>query len=141
MRQYTRIDNGIAFEFIETDKKIEDLYPPAFIWVDITDMDPKPEYGWTYAEGVFSPPMPEVRTPEAIRRINVAYRDMLLSMATLAIAPLQDAVDLDEATAEEEAALLAWKKFRIAVNRVNLAIDGVTWPDFPPQYYSRSEKM
>lgn len=92
----------------------------------------------SYVDGkvVIVPRPPVVRTPEMIRAENVTTRDGLLSIATSAIAPLQDAVDLEEATADETAALLAWKKFRIAVNRVNLTIDGVTWPDFPPQHYA-----
>ncbi|MNJ77635.1 Caudovirales tail fiber assembly protein [compost metagenome] len=35
-----------------------------------------------------------------------------------AIAPLQDAVDLEEATEAEAAKLKAWKKYRIALIRV-----------------------
>ncbi|RVR89969.1 tail fiber assembly protein [Citrobacter freundii] len=42
----------------------------------------------------------------------------LLMIATSAIAPLQDAVDLDMATEDEAARLLAWKKYRVMLNRV-----------------------
>lgn len=42
----------------------------------------------------------------------------LRSVADSAIAPLQDAVDLDEATAEEVALLTAWKRYRVALNRL-----------------------
>jgi len=42
----------------------------------------------------------------------------LRATADSAIAPLQDAVDIDEATTEEEALLKVWKKFRIALNRL-----------------------
>lgn len=38
--------------------------------------------------------------------------------ADKAIAPLQDAVDLDEATGAEVARLKAWKKYRVALNRL-----------------------
>lgn len=38
--------------------------------------------------------------------------------ADSAIAPLQDAVDLDDATEAEVAALKAWKKYRVALNRL-----------------------
>lgn len=40
------------------------------------------------------------------------------AVADSAIAPLQDAVDLDVATEAEAAELTAWKKYRIALNRV-----------------------
>ena len=42
----------------------------------------------------------------------------LRSIADYAVAPLQDAVDVDEATPEDVASLKAWKKFRVALNRV-----------------------
>lgn len=35
-----------------------------------------------------------------------------------AITPLQDAVDLDDATADEEALLRLWRKYRVALNRL-----------------------
>jgi hypothetical protein len=58
----------------------------------------------------------------------------LRSIADVAIAPLQDAVDIDEATAEEEAKLKLWKKFRIALNRLpeqpGYPAD-ITWPVMP----------
>lgn len=38
--------------------------------------------------------------------------------ADSAIAPLQDAVDLDDATEAEAAALKAWKKYRVALSRL-----------------------
>lgn len=38
--------------------------------------------------------------------------------ADAAIAPLQDAVDIDEATTDEEARLKLWKKYRVALSRL-----------------------
>ncbi|WP_308812225.1 tail fiber assembly protein [Pseudomonas plecoglossicida] len=38
--------------------------------------------------------------------------------ADTAIAPLQDAVDLDEATELEVAALNQWKRYRVELNRL-----------------------
>ncbi|QXI45526.1 tail fiber assembly protein [Pseudomonas wayambapalatensis] len=40
------------------------------------------------------------------------------SLADSAIAPLQDAVDLDEATEAEVALLKDWKRYRVALNRL-----------------------
>ncbi|EBR4477538.1 tail fiber assembly protein, partial [Salmonella enterica] len=56
-------------------------------------------------------------------------KSRLLQMASEKIAPLQDAVDLDEATDKEKASLLAWKKYRVQVNRVDTLIP--TWPGMP----------
>lgn len=55
-------------------------------------------------------------------------------VADNAIAPLQDAVDLDEATETEVAALKAWKKYRIALIRVPDQPgypDTIDWPAPP----------
>jgi len=55
-----------------------------------------------------------------------------LAQAAIAIAPLQDAVDLDEATDEEAASLKAWKQYRVAVNRIDANItDDIAWPAQP----------
>jgi hypothetical protein len=52
--------------------------------------------------------------------------------AAAAIAPLQYAVDTELATEEDKGALLAWKKYRVALSRVdtNTAPD-VDWPEAP----------
>ncbi|POF89351.1 tail fiber assembly protein [Pseudomonas putida] len=42
----------------------------------------------------------------------------LRKIADDAIAPLQDAVDIDDATEAEEALLKTWKKYRVALNRL-----------------------
>jgi len=62
----------------------------------------------------------------------MAYRDELMATATLAIAPLQDAVDLDEATEAETTLLKKWKQYRIALNRLDLSTaPDISWPRLP----------
>jgi len=58
-------------------------------------------------------------TPEQVLSSANAQRDSLLAVAGLRIAPLQDAVDLDAATADDTANLKLWKQYRVAVNRVS----------------------
>ena len=53
----------------------------------------------------------------------------LLAIATSAIAPLQDAVDLGMATKVETALLLEWKKYRVLLNRVDTSKP--EWPTPP----------
>jgi len=56
-------------------------------------------------------------------------QDSLMAEATAAIAPLQDAVDIGEATADEIALLNAWKKYRVALNRLDLSTaPEIDWP-------------
>lgn len=63
-----------------------------------------------------------------------AQRDSLLAKAALRIAPLQDAVDLGDATDDEMLSLKLWKRYRISVNRVSEQdrFPGkVQWPESP----------
>lgn len=78
------------------------------------------------------PPPPTPLTHEEEVALANKKKTYLLAQATVAINPLQDAVDLDDATDEEVALLKKWKQFRVAVNRVDteLAPD-ITWP-VPP---------
>lgn len=55
---------------------------------------------------------------EQVLASALALRDKLLAMATLRINPLQDAVDLDDATDADTALLKKWKQYRVAVNRI-----------------------
>ncbi|MBU9847163.1 tail fiber assembly protein [Rahnella ecdela] len=59
-------------------------------------------------------------------------RNDLLSKAAIAIAPLQDAVDIDDATEAELQELKAWKTCRVALNRLDLtSATDITWPELP----------
>lgn len=55
-------------------------------------------------------------------------------MADAAIAPLQDAIDIAEATEAETMQLTAWKKYRVLLNRVSAQAGypkAIDWP-IPP---------
>jgi hypothetical protein len=90
---------------------------------------------WTInGQGLISKqPLPPPTERDLIT-ILLAKRDQKLRDATLRIAPLQDAMDLDEATMEEETALNAWKRYRIALNRVEQQPGfphEISWPMAP----------
>lgn len=90
------------------------------------------EYG---DEGFVIPDTPTLPaptpSPEDIIKTNSALRSVLLSQAAIAIAPLQDAVDLEEATEKETSLLKKWKEYRVAVSRVDLTAVPVSWPELP----------
>ncbi|ATI63784.1 tail fiber assembly protein [Edwardsiella tarda] len=87
--------------------------------------------------GDFGPILVAESTPTVVSSDEPANtaeqkKQSLLTMATNAIAPLQDAVDLSEATPDEEARLKAWKRFRVEVNRVDTsAAPNISWPAQP----------
>lgn len=64
----------------------------------------------------------------------MAERDRRLSMASLRIAPLQDAADLGRATETEKDLLLQWKQYRVDINRVSDQLGfpvTIEWPIAP----------
>lgn len=71
-------------------------------------------------------------TKEQLIAESEQQKQSLLSEATGAISPLQDAVDLDMATDEESALLKEWKKYRVLLNRVDtLAAPDIEFPEKP----------
>ncbi|MCK9802079.1 tail fiber assembly protein [Pseudomonas sp. MAFF 302030] len=93
--------------------------------------------GETFRSLADGPPPSPVDKPKTEEDFIVAankQRDELLLIAATRIAPLQDAVDLDDATPEDVSKLKLWKQYRVAVNRV-VGQPGypsmVEWPDQP----------
>lgn len=115
MKTYARINGGVVAELFDTDGDIREMFHPDLIWVDVTDISPMPQEGWTLSDGSFNKPAPPPLTAAQI----LSLRDDRLALAALRIAPLEDAVSLGEATAAEEAALLAWRRYRVAWNRID----------------------
>ncbi|WP_334470405.1 tail fiber assembly protein [Arsenophonus sp. PmNCSU2021_1] len=73
------------------------------------------------------PSRPQQRMDEAERK-----KATLMQKASAAIAPLQDAVDLDMATEAERAQLVAWKTYRVLLNRVDISkAPDIAWPEAP----------
>ncbi|WDH25058.1 tail fiber assembly protein [Pseudomonas chlororaphis] len=58
----------------------------------------------------------------------------LRSIADYAIRPLQDAADVEEASAAEDAELKTWKRYRLALSRVEDQPgypETIDWPELP----------
>ncbi|WP_323835115.1 tail fiber assembly protein [Photorhabdus africana] len=55
----------------------------------------------------------------------------LLEQATIKMAPLQDAIDLSIATDNEITMLMEWKKYRVALNRMDTTVEDIEWPEQP----------
>lgn len=74
---------------------------------------------------------PELTQQQQIDAANESKAHLMQS-ATNAIAPLQDAVDLDEATDDEKSKLTAWTKYRVLLNRVvTSTAPSIIWPSEP----------
>ncbi|WP_115190427.1 tail fiber assembly protein [Citrobacter braakii] len=68
----------------------------------------------------------------ALITLLTQQKDSLLTFATSKIGPLQDAVDLGIATDAETVLLLAWKKYRVLINRIKPDdASDISWPEQP----------
>lgn len=123
--------DGVPFTPAEGDDPARGWSPPqGTVAVAIQDGLPV-AIGYSFDGTLFvAPPQPGRSTSDILTE-NTAARDQMLAAATLAVAPLQDAVDLDEATDAEIALLKQWKQYRIAVNRVDLTQEDPVWPNHP----------
>lgn len=112
---------------------ISERFTPELVssMIDITGLIPAPQMGWTYGDGAFSPPAPYNPSEMEVVEWNTRIRDALLVQAGTAIAPLQDAADLEYATSAEMARLMKWKQYRVAVNRTDLTLANPSWPPQP----------
>lgn len=79
--------------------------------------DPRPSPYHTWVSGSWK--LDTAAESEALKHQAINTRDELIREAATRIAPLQDAVDLGDATAADEASLKKWKQYRVAVNRID----------------------
>ena len=68
---------------------------------------------------------------EEVINSNSRKKTELIASATAKINPLQDAVDMEIATDEENKSLNQWKLYRVSVNRVDTTQKEINWPDIP----------
>ncbi|PQQ23759.1 tail fiber assembly protein [Photorhabdus hindustanensis] len=68
---------------------------------------------------------------EQKNKVNHRQRYYLLEQAATIMAPLQDAIDLGIATDDEITMLTAWKKYRVALNRMDFTALNIEWPEQP----------
>lgn len=114
-------------------KDVSSIYPRDFsvVEVDITARNQNVDISgvWVFSEGEIKP---RQYSPVELCKQAEAQKAELLAAAATEIAPLQDAADLGEATEDENALLLAWKKYRVMLNRVKPEdAPDITWPELP----------
>lgn len=76
-------------------------------------------------------PAPMQPTAEQIVASNTAQRGRLLAAAAVAMGPYQDMFDEGVATAPDMDTLSAWRRYRIALSRLDLTLMTITWPEAP----------
>ncbi|AKV07179.1 hypothetical protein B723_12465 [Pseudomonas fluorescens NCIMB 11764] len=68
---------------------------------------------------------------EEVAKLAKVQRDKLLAVAANRMGPLQDAIDTDQASADEAARLVLWKGYRIDLNRIEEQATFPTDIDWP----------
>jgi len=106
--------------------------PDGYVTVNLDDSSPVGP-GWAYDGSTFSAPPVETPalSPADVVANNTAVRDGLLQQAATALAPLQMAVALGEATDEETSQAKMWVAFSRAVKAVDLSQASPMWPEPP----------
>jgi len=129
MKTYARIENQCVAEIVTLNVKPEKLYHPSLIWVDITALPDQPDVNYNYSDGVFSAPTTEAENAVLIASSRLAAE---MDVANRTIAPLQDAVDISIATDDETTRLSEWKRYRVALSRIDTSkAPGIEWPVMP----------
>jgi hypothetical protein len=66
MKSYARIDGGQVVEIFQTGGNITEMFHPSLVWVDITNINPQPQEGWSYNGTNFTaPPVPTLSQAQA----------------------------------------------------------------------------
>jgi phage terminase large subunit GpA-like protein len=74
----------------------------------------------------------DAEAERAARKLEMAeLKSLLMTQANEAIAPLQDAIELEIASDEEQSQLAAWKKYRVFLNRIDTEASDIIWPEKP----------
>ncbi|WP_247263337.1 MULTISPECIES: tail fiber assembly protein [Pseudomonas] len=153
MKIYALISNGIVFEVIpprtyDTDLPnkpdsepsrigmeipITERFTPEMVaeMVDITDIDPAPQEGWTYSGTVFAAPVPYQPSPADIAAANQAQKSSLEIQASQAMTPLLVSLQLGNATADETTKAKAWQAYCRALQTVDVTVAAPAWPVVP----------
>ena len=130
---------GYVVNQIDNDKKVVISFTNDLLEVAVT-LDDEPadlQHSLTLHVAVDELPpqaMPEPVPPADPDQEAQAQSAQLRAIADYAIIPLQDAVDIEEATEEDAARLKAWKKYRVALNRVPEQAgypEKIDWPAVP----------
>jgi hypothetical protein len=113
-----------------------DVYAVSMLWpvdmsvvemaIDDCPAECQADGAWRYTDGRIE------KIPTDYVAAAESKKAKLMAKANSAITPLQDAVDIGEETNDEVVLLLAWKKYRVQLMRVNTKnAPGIEWPPVP----------
>lgn len=126
------VSTGIVENTILWDGSAESGWAPPDGYIAVeTDVG---AIGWSYLDGVFSPPPPEPQiplTPEEILSINQSHQSSLLLLAGQQMAPVLVSLQLGDATDDETVIAKKWQAYYRALLQVDLTVEPAEWPEPP----------
>lgn len=131
---------GYVLNQMDADKAVAISFADGLLLVEVSRSGEPADLDHSITLHVAVEDAPQVQVPVPTAPVEDALQfatrqlQALRMQADYAIAPLQDAVDLDDATDAEVAALKAWKKYRVALSRVPDQPgypDAIDWPVTP----------
>ncbi|MEN4973143.1 tail fiber assembly protein [Pantoea eucalypti] len=132
MKKYSPSNNAFYDTVINREIPDDAIYITEQAWADLLAGQAK---GKLIACGIdLRPCLTEQPLPTADELIRQAEdkRSRLRAEADTAIQPLQDASDLGIATDEETSQLIAWKKYRVMLMRIDTKdSEEIIWPEQP----------
>lgn len=102
-------------------------------WRSVESPDDVKDNEW-FEENSPPDPVPLPRTQLELLNDASSKRDEYLAVAAIRIAPLQDAVDLGDATDSDVDLLKKWKQYRVALSRIDQQENypfTIEWPVTP----------
>lgn len=142
MVPFPPVDQGWGYSLhpSENSAQVDIVFSDGLLTVTVT-MDGEPYDLKTMATlHILVPELPHEDIPPtptiASNPLDTAQAEIqrLRAVADYAVAPLQDAVDVEEATEADVALLKAWKKYRVALSRVPEQSgypNAIEWPVLP----------
>lgn len=126
-------DDVMKDGYVESDSWPIDAEPVSDKWYEyLIDGQSKGKIISTneYGKPVLSDPV-SPSSEELIQEAE-ARKAALMQAASVVMAPLLDALELDKATESEIALLKAWREYRVTLNRLDLSIaPNIEWPEPP----------
>lgn len=121
-------DTGVVRSISEDASR---LYP---VGLTVVEVDSLPDGCDIFGDWVYKNNKVVPRDIPKIEKESIAKnkQTLLIDLATKAMAPLQDAKELNIATGDELSKLNVWMSYRVAVSRVDTTqVDDIEWPEAP----------
>lgn len=104
--KYAYISNEVVREIVETDQDIRELYHPSMPWAVVVG---QVEVGYSFKNGIFSLPVPEVVDENKLAMQERAWRDSELVRADEGLNKVQDSDPKAKGTVSQ------WREYRKAL--------------------------